>query len=271
MDIQKLRKKLFSIIFESDTRDGRLFDQAVLILILISILTVIAETTSLYDAKYHHVFIVIEWFISILFTIEYLLRIWVSSKPRKYIFSFYGIIDLLAILPLYISLIFFQAKSMTVIRALRLLRVFRILKLGHFTRQSMVIARSIRQSMPKITVFFYFVVILVVVFGSIMYLVEGGVNEGFSSIPQSIYWAVVTLTTVGYGDVSPITPLGKFLSSLLMIAGYAIIAVPTGIITAEMGRTKAHDKNISICCRTCLSEDHDSDAVFCKKCGEKLN
>lgn len=270
MDLQKFRKKLFKIIFESDTKPGRIFDEIILVLILISVSTVIFETIDVYDQKYHKIFILIEWIITIIFTIEYFARIWVSEKPRKYIFSFYGMIDLLSILPLYLSLIFVQAKSMTVIRALRLLRVFRIMKLGHFTRQSAIIARSIRQSMPKITVFFYFVVILVIVFGSIMYLVEGGVNEGFSSIPQSIYWAVVTLTTVGYGDVSPITPFGKFLASMLMIAGYAIIAVPTGIITVELTKNKTQEKNISICCKNCLSEDHDTDAEFCKKCGDKL-
>lgn len=270
MDLQELRKKLFKIVFESDTKKGRFFDQIILVLILISVLTVILETIEVYDKKYHAIFILIEWIITIIFTLEYITRIWVSEKPKKYIFSFYGMIDLLSILPLYLSLIFVQAKSMTVIRALRLLRVFRIMKLGHFTRQSQIIARSVRQSMPKITVFFYFVVILVVVFGAVMYLVEGGVNEGFSSIPQSIYWAVVTLTTVGYGDISPITPFGKFLASLLMIAGYAIIAVPTGIITVELSKNRSIGKNISICCKNCLSEDHDTDAEFCKKCGTQL-
>jgi len=264
------RKKLYTIIFEAETRAGKTFDVVLMILILVSVLAVILETIKPIDQRYHAYFLYTEWIITLLFSVEYILRIWVVKKPWRYISSFYGLVDLLSILPLYLSLVFAGSQSFAIIRALRLMRVFRVFKLGHHLNQGRIILFSVRKSLPKIAVFLYFVILMVIVFGSIMYLIEGGTNERFDSIPRSIYWAIVTLTTVGYGDISPQTPLGQFLASIVMILGYAVIAVPTGIISAEIIRGKDVEKLTTQVCPNCLKEGHDIDANYCKFCGHEI-
>ncbi|MPQ45532.1 ion transporter [Marinifilum sp. N1E240] len=261
--------KLYEIIFEADTKTGKVFDVSLLIVILLSILFVMLESVPSIENQYHDQLKIAEWIVTIIFSIEYMLRIWIVKNPKSYIFSFYGVIDLLSVLPSYLALIFAGTQGLMVIRALRLLRVFRILKLNRYLKESAIIIRALRESRIKISVFLFAVLMLVIIIGTIMYLVEGAEN-GFTSIPRGIYWAVVTLTTVGYGDISPATSLGQFLASMVMIIGYAIIAVPTGIVTAEL--TKHTTKEISTqVCPECLSEGHDHDATFCSSCGSKLN
>ena len=270
---RNLKEKLHEIIFEADTFEGKLFDVVLLILITVSIIVVMFETIESIDSIYHKWFVLAEWILTILFTIEYLFRIFSVYRPSKYIFSFFGIVDLLAILPTYLSLIFIGTQYFLVIRALRLLRMFRIFKLGNHVSQGKIILRSIKSSIPKITVFLYFVILVVIIFGSIMYLIEGSTNENFDNIPRSVYWAIVTLTTVGYGDIAPETPLGQFLASIVMILGYAVIAVPTGIVSAEIVSQSKTKNNIIVTqsCRYCGQEGHDSDAEYCKYCGQMLN
>jgi len=268
---RKLKRVLHSILFEADTPIGKLFDVLLIVLILLSVLTVMLETIGPLNDLYHVYFVYIEWIITIMFTIEYLLRIYSVLRPRNYIFSFYGIVDFLAILPLYLSLVFVGTQSFAIIRALRLLRIFRVFKLGHYLSQGEIITQSIKRSIPKIAVFLYFVIMLVVVFGSVMYLIEGGDNPQFDSIPRGIYWAIVTLTTVGYGDIAPMNPLGQFLASIVMIMGYAVIAVPTGIISAEIIKAREDQDITTQACPYCMKEGHDVDATFCKHCGEALN
>ncbi|HEY6141926.1 MAG TPA: ion transporter [Flavobacterium sp.] len=262
-----LRQRIHIIIYGSDTRAGRLFDLILLGLILLSVFLVMLETVKGFDLKYHHELIVLEWIITIFFTIEYLLRIITTNTPRRYIFSFFGIIDLIAILPMYLSFFFFGSKVFSIIRALRLLRLFKILNHPKFIGQSAQLSKALTASRQKITIFLYFVLISAVLIGSLMYLIEGEEN-GFTSIPTSIYWTIVTLTTVGYGDISPATPLGQFVASIVMILGYGIIAVPTGIVTAEFAKTNANksepEKNK---CGNCGAENHYKNAQFCYHCG----
>ncbi|MEE9439051.1 MAG: ion transporter [Saprospiraceae bacterium] len=270
----KGRERLHEIIFEADTASGKLFDVILLITILASVIVVMLESISSYQIKYGELFTIIEWVFTIFFTIEYLLRMYAVYKPMKYATSFFGIIDLLSILPTYLSFFFVGSSSLMIIRGLRLLRVFRIFKLANFLKEGQVIMQALKDSMAKISVFVSFILVFVSIVGSIMYLVEGAQNQAFDSIPRSIYWAIVTVTTVGYGDISPVTPFGQLLASLVMLAGYAIIAVPTGIVTAEViGRNnKKQFDNISTqSCKSCTYEGHDVDAVHCKKCGEELN
>lgn len=229
----KWKRLVFNIIFKSDTKLGLLFDLILLVLILLSTFIVMMESVSVFDAKLHSLFVVLEIIITIFFTIEYALRIITIRNKKSYIFSFFGIIDFLAILPFYLSLFIPVTKYFLILRMLRMLRVFRIFNLMDFMNDGYLIVRALKHSSRKIYIFLLFLVIFCVIVGSLMFMVEGH-REGFESIPQSIYWAVVTVTTVGYGDVSPVTPLGKFLSILLMLSGYSIIAVPTGIVTAEM-------------------------------------
>lgn len=262
-----LKEKLYEIIFEADTRAGKRFDVALIILILLSIFLVMLDSMPTISEKYHSQLRIAEWVVTILFTLEYFVRIYIVKKPRNYIFSFYGIIDLLSILPTYIGLVISGGQSLIVIRAIRLLRVFRILKLGRYTRAGRFLVMAMYRSREKIFIFMFFVLTIVVIFGTIMYLVEGEAS-GFTSIPTSIYWAIVTLTTVGYGDISPATGLGQFLASIIMILGYAIIAVPTGIVTSEMMHTKI-TSNTQVCSK-CMHDRHDDDALFCKKCGNTL-
>lgn len=263
---KRWKRKVFRIIFKSDTRLGKLFDLTLLTLILLSTFIVMMESVKIYDAKLHRLFVILEIIITAFFTVEYVLRIITIRNRRAYIFSFFGIIDFLAILPFYLSLFFPITKYFLIIRMLRMLRIFRILNLLDFMHDGTFIVRALKNSSRKIYIFLLFLVIFSVIVGSMMFMVEGH-RPGFESIPQSIYWAVVTVTTVGYGDVSPATPLGKFLSVLLMLAGYSIIAVPTGIVTAEMRNKR---QNLEKVCNRCGNEDIDDDARYCKICGEKV-
>ncbi|HDR68682.1 MAG TPA: ion transporter [Bacteroidaceae bacterium] len=268
--MNNLRKKIYILIFGTSTKPGRLFDIILLWLIVLSVTTVVLESVKSIREINPGFFIGVEWMFTIVFTIEYLLRIFSHPKPSRYIFSFYGIVDLLAILPGYLGLFFHQSTFMLTFRALRLLRMFRVFKLGRYLKEANILVVALKASIYKITVFFGTVLTLVLVLGSLIYLIEGEEN-GFTSIPQSIYWAIVTITTVGYGDLSPVTPLGKILASLTMLTGYSIIAVPTGIITLEIGKAvKEEKKETGKKCRICGNTNHDEDAKFCKYCGDKL-
>jgi voltage-gated potassium channel len=263
------RSKLHDTIYESNTAAGKAFDVALLLLIVISIIVVMLDSMKIYNRQYAHLFDVLEWTFTILFTIEYILRLISIKKPWLYIFSFLGIIDLLAIIPSYLSIFFAGAQTLLVFRALRFLRVFRIFKLTHFLSEIQFLKVAIAGSLKKISIFMLVVLSLVIILGSIMYLVENGKN-GFNSIPDSIYWAIVTITTVGYGDISPVTSLGKFIASVIMLIGYGIIAVPTGIITTEMALAVRSRREGKEACPGCGKEGHDRDAIFCKYCGTLL-
>lgn len=267
--MKQFKENLYEIIFEADTRAGKIFDITLLIVILLSVVLVMLESVPRINQSHGQQLLILEWIITLIFTIEYFVRIIIVRKPWKYIFSFYGIIDFLAILPTYLSLVLIGSQSLVVIRVLRLLRIFRILKLTRYTHAGRTLARAIWASREKISVFIFFVIIMVVIIGTIMYLIEGE-NGGFTSIPISIYWSIVTLTTVGYGDISPVTALGQFLASFVMIMGYAIIAVPTGIVTAELVNPTPVKSEKQIC-PDCHHDKHDNDAEYCKKCGTKLN
>lgn len=266
--MKNFKERLYEIIFEADTREGKIFDLVLLVIIVVSIVLVMLESVPFIRQNHQQVLKISEWTITLVFTIEYFLRVFIVKKPFRYIFSFYGIIDFLAVIPTYLGLFIVGSHSLVVIRMLRLLRIFRILKLTRYTQAGQNLGKAMWASREKISVFIFFVIILVVIIGTVMYLVEGEVH-GFTSIPRSIYWAVVTLTTVGYGDISPQTSFGQFLASIVMIMGYAIIAVPTGIVTAEMIKPSS-GSNTQVCPR-CLHDKHDNDAVYCKKCGAKMN
>ena len=264
---QRLRYRLHEIIFEADTPAGKLFDIVLILSIIASVVVVMLDSVAAFDARYGRLFFFLEWIFTLLFTIEYLLRLSCIGRPAKYAKSFYGIVDLLSILPSYVSLFLPSGKYLLVIRILRLLRVFRILKLVQYVGESNYLQRALWASRRKITVFLLSVFLLMVIFGSVMYIVEGAEN-GFTSIPRSIYWAIVTMTTVGYGDISPQTGLGQAIASFVMILGYGIIAIPTGIVTAEL----AYQQNVSTqACPECSAEGHDVDATHCKFCGAELN
>lgn len=268
-----LRDRVHEIIFEADTKVGRWFDVTLMVLIVLSVITVMLESVEEYDIKYHTLFVTLEWIFTIIFTIEYIFRLWVTRKPWNYALSFYGIIDLVAILPTYLSIFVGSGQALVVVRILRLMRVFRVFKLGKFLIEGDQLQKAIGKSRNKILVFLLAVILLVVIIGSVMYLIEGQgqQNNGFTSIPRSIYWAIVTLTTVGYGDITPQTNIGQFLSAVVMITGYAILAVPTGIVTTELIKgTRANFTNTQVC-RFCCKEGHADDAVYCKFCGGKLN
>ena len=258
------------LIFEAYTPGGKAFDIGLLIAILASIGVVMLESVDSMAAKYITIFYIIEWVLTGFFTIEYILRIIISPNKRKYIFSFFGIIDFLSILPAYLSLVFTGMHSLIILRSFRRLRVFRIFKLARFIGEASHLSQALKASRHKITVFIVTVGIIVVIMGTVMYLVEGSEN-GFNSIPKSIYWAIVTLTTVGYGDIAPGTVLGQVLASILMIMGYGIIAVPTGIVTAEMTNIQNKEKQTGkITCPGCNKVLNDSEAKFCKFCGSEL-
>jgi voltage-gated potassium channel len=266
------RDKVHEIIFEADTPTGKFFDIALLVLIVMSVITVMLESSDGWPPVVERMFVYLEWIFTITFTIEYLLRLYVTIHPMKYALSFYGIVDLLAIAPTYLSLLISGSQYLVVIRILRLLRVFRIFKLGKYLSEGAQLKRALIASRNKITVFLFVVTILVVLIGSLMYLVEGGRNDGFSSIPRAVYWAIVTLTTVGYGDITPSSNVGQFLSAVVMILGYAIIAVPTGIVTNEIISDRMNVQNNNTqACRFCTREGHDDDATYCKYCGGRLN
>lgn len=267
------REHIHEIIFEADTPSGKAFDVALLIAILGSIAVVMLESIQSLAVEYNRLFQILEWGFTIFFTIEYILRLYCVYKPMKYATSFFGIIDLLAILPAYINFFIPGSHYLLSIRSLRLLRIFRIFKLGKFMKEGAIITNALKQSLPKLTVFVVFVLLMVIVVGSVMYVIEGDIEDSkFTSIPESIYWAIVTITTVGYGDISPTTPLGQFLASILMILGYAVIAVPTGIVSSELMANKSEESFESTqACRYCSKEGHDEDAEYCKYCGEILN
>jgi voltage-gated potassium channel len=265
--LKDLRERLGHIIFETNTPAAKLFDVVLLWTIFISVVLVMLESVPSFRRDYGMALRTLEWAFTIIFTLEYLARIFAASNRRKYIRSFYGIVDLLAILPSYLSLILTGAQYLLIVRSLRLLRVFRVLKLVRFLGEASTLARALRASREKITVFLVTVATLVVIIGSVMFLVEGE-EHGFSNIPISVYWAIVTLTTVGYGDIAPKTPLGQFFSAIVMILGYGIIAVPTGIVSVELAR--AERDIVRLKCTNCQYAQHDVDAKFCKRCGEAL-
>ena len=266
----KWKQKLHSIIYEADTKEGKLFDVILIAAILLSIFLVILESVEEYDRKYHDFLNISEWVITILFTIEYFLRIVSIKKPKVYIFSFYGVIDFLATIPKYVSLIFVGTHALVALRALRLLRVFRILKLTRYLGASKKLMIALKAGKAKMLVFLFSVLVLTIILGTIMYLIEGPKN-GFTSIPRGIYWAIVTLTTVGYGDISPQTALGQFIASAVMILGYAIIAVPTGIFSAELSKADNTLNTNTQHCQNCGLTKHLDSAKFCQECGETLH
>lgn len=259
-----MRKKLYRIIFEHDTRAGRQFDVVLLWLILFSVSVVIIESIPIVQAALFPVFYSIEWFLTILFTIEYLLRIWSSPKPLKYIFSFWGIIDLLSVIPTYLEIFVTGTHYLLIIRIFRLLRVFRIFKLVRFNKEAQMLYSALHAGSYKISIFLLAVFSIVTILGTLMYVIEGS-ESGFTSIPQSIYWAIVTVTTVGFGDIVPQTVLGKFISSVSMMIGYAIIAVPTGIITVELSKSNVKKKP----CTNCGADNPDK-ARYCNQCGYEI-
>ena len=264
------RTRLERIIFEADTPLGKLFDVVLLWAILISVLLVMMESVPSFRAQYGEVFRDLEWLFTGIFTIEYFLRLYASQKPLRYARSFYGIVDLLAVVPSYLSLFLVGSQYLLVIRGLRLLRVFRVLKLARYLDETNVLLAALHASRVKITVFIYTVLAMITIFGTLMHLIEGADN-GFTSIPVSIYWAIVTLTTVGFGDIVPQTPFGKFIASAVMIVGFGIIAVPTGIVTVELERASRAQRRGTRRCPACGREGHDPDAQHCKYCGATLN
>lgn len=268
MERNSLKYKWYKIIFEHDTKAGRLFDEILLIIIVLSVMVVMIDSIKPINDKIGNILLAFEWLFTVLFTIEYIIRVLLVEKKSKYIFSFYGIIDFLSIIPTYLSLIYAGTQFLIIIRVVRLLRVFRILKLVRFTMASVYLIHALKHAREKIIVFLGTVLLIVTIMGALMYIVEGP-ESGFDSIPRSIYWAIVTITTVGYGDISPTTVTGQFIASILMITGYAIIAVPTGIITAEMSREKSKNQGTKVCLK-CNNPDNEPDAVFCKKCGSSI-
>ncbi len=276
------KDKLHEIIYEADTPQGKIFDITLLIFIIVSIALVMLESINAIDQKYHDLLYFGEWVVTILFTIEYIARIISVRQPFKYIFSFYGIIDFLSTIPMYLSF-FAGAHALITLRALRLLRVFRILKVARYLGASNQLKDSIIASRVKIAVFLFAVIISSVIFGTIMYLVEGEEN-GFTNIPKSVYWCIVTLTTVGFGDIAPQTPLGQFITSIIMILGYGIIAVPTGIVSAEYAKSsnkkeqdiaeEKHQREIHLntqVCNNCHEKNHRDHAKYCHNCGQNLH
>ncbi len=267
------KRKLHETLYEADTPSGEIFNIALFIVIIASIVFVMLESIGTVDAEYHDFLNTAEWVITILFSLEYIARVITVKKPFKYIFSFLGIIDLLSTIPKYLSFFLIGgAHSLVALRALRLLRIFRILKLARYIGESTNLTRALKASRAKLSVFILFVFILCIILGTIMYLIEGGQDSGFTSIPRSIYWAIVTLTTVGYGDIAPVSALGQLISSFIMLMGYAIIAVPTGIVSSEIINTNRHNVPTNTkACPYCMANSHKDSAEFCYNCGNKLN
>jgi voltage-gated potassium channel len=266
--VNPLRRRVHDIIFQHDSPAERGFNLVLIVAIILSVIVVMLDSVAGVRARYGRELVVAEWVFTVLFTVEYALRLWSSERPLKYARSFYGIVDLLAIAPAYLVVLFPQARFLAAVRVLRVVRVFRILKLGHYVQEASVLTQALRASRHKITVFIATVMTVVVAVGSLMYLVEGPEN-GFTSIPESVYWAIVTMTTVGYGDIAPVTAAGKVLASALMILGYGVIAVPTGIVTLELDRA-ARGGGPPRTCPGCGSGRQDADASYCKYCGTQL-
>ena len=274
------RIKLHEIIYEADSKQGARFDVVLFSLIVASVVAVMLESVESISSKYGGVLYALEWVFTVFFTLEYIGRIITVKKPLKYIFSFFGIIDLLSIIPTYLGLFIPSSNAnFRILRILRLMRIFRVLKLVGFVKEARFLKNSLIASRSKILVFMFAVLLVIVVMGTLMYIIESGNSQGFDSIPRSIYWAIVTLTTVGYGDISPTTPLGQFVASVIMLLGYAIIAVPTGIVSSEMSKQTKKSKvkanrpyitNTQVC-SNCNHSSHEDDAFFCKKCGESLH
>jgi len=263
------RHRLHTIIFEADTPAGKTFDIFLIVCILISVLVVMLDSIRSFRLQHLALVMAVDWFFTILFTIEYMLRLYSVGRPLTYARSFYGIVDLLAILPSYLSLFFPPTRYLQIVRILRVLRIFRVFKLVQYLREARLLVMALKASQRKITVFLFSVLTLVTIFGCLIFLIEGEAN-GFTSIPVSMYWAIVTLTTVGYGDLSPQTGIGQAFASIIMILGYAIIAVPTGIVSVEL--SKIDTKTLSTqACPECGAEDHDQNALYCKFCGAQLN
>ncbi|HEX2164269.1 MAG TPA: ion transporter [Thermoanaerobaculia bacterium] len=264
------RERLYVVVFEHGTPAGRAFDLALLFLIVASVVAVVLESVPSFRARWGAELLAVEWGFTALFTAEYVLRLLVVRRPAAYARSFFGVIDLLAVLPTYLRLLLPGSQVLLTLRAIRLLRVFRVLKLGHFLGEERVLVQALRASVRKIVIFLGAVLVIVLVTGALMYVVEGP-GTGFTSIPASVYWAIVTITTVGYGDIAPQTPLGRLLAALVMMLGYGIIAVPTGIVTVEMGRaSRPAPATAARRCAVCGLAGHDEDAAFCKRCGEEL-
>lgn len=266
--MNKVKSKIHEIIFEADTPMGKLFDILLLIMILLSVTVVMLESVETYRLKWAWLFDILEWFFTILFSFEYILRIYSVKNPLKYIFSFYGIIDLLSLIPSFIGLGLGanNISSIKNIRTIRLIRIFRILKLIRYVKEAASLKKAFIASKQRIIIFLFIVVSIAILMGTIIYMLEDP-KDGFTSIPRSIYWAIVTLTTVGYGDIAPQTPLGQFFASIIMILGYSIIAVPTGLISVELSKISLNTQS----CRSCSLDEHEDDAIFCKLCGEELN
>ncbi|MDE1194046.1 ion transporter [Pseudomonas sp. Bc-h] len=262
------REQLRIIVFQTDTKAGRRFDKALLLIILCSLLIVIIDSIEAVHRDYADVLAYIEWGFTFVFAVEYMLRLYCSPKPLKYAFSFYGLIDLLAIVPGILAIYYSDAQYLLIVRVVRMLRIFRVLKLSPYLKQANYLLAALRGSKQKIIVFLVTVSTLVTVFGTLMYVIEGP-EHGFTSIPKGIYWAIVTLTTVGFGDIVPKTPVGQILSSLVMITGYSIIAVPTGIFTAELANAMRGDQ-LQHDCPVCAKNNHEHGAAFCSRCGNAL-
>lgn len=265
------KKKIFEVIFEADTPAGKWFDIILIVNILISVLVVMLDSVASIHSEIGHILYAAEWFFTIIFTIEYIFRFYCVKKSFKYATSFFGIVDLLSIAPTYISFFIPGTQYLLVVRVLRVLRVFRILKLGSCVKEAGILRRGLIASRRKIMIFLFTVLALIIIMGSLMYLVEGP-ESGFNSIPKSVYWAIVTLTTVGYGDISPQTPFGQFIASIVMIMGYSIIAVPSGIVAVEIAEDAKRQKGMTrVACRECSAEGHDTESKFCKFCGTELD
>ncbi|QNN22554.1 ion transporter [Planctomycetales bacterium ZRK34] len=262
------RLKLHTVIFEADTPAGKAFDVGLLIAIVLSVICVMLDSVEDYAANYHRPLIIAEWIFTIAFTIEYVLRLICVARPGRYALSFFGLVDLGSILPTYLSLMIPGAEGLLVIRSLRLLRVFRVLKLARFLSEASALRRALIAARPKVVVFLVTILILVCILGAAMHLIEGEAS-GFTSIPRSVYWAIVTVTTVGYGDIAPQTPLGQFLAAVAIIIGYSLIIVPTGILSAELSASGRREVSTQVC-TACAREGHDADAAYCKYCGTKL-
>ena len=267
--MSRLKQNIKTVIFGTDTKAGKLFDELLIVTILLSVSIVLLESVSEYQQQYGQIFNYAEWFFTILFTLEYFLRMYCIRRSLSYVFSFYGIVDLLSVLPTYLSVLLPGTQALSVIRILRVLRIFRVLKLVQYMSEVNHLTKALAASKRKIFVFLFSVMNVVVILGSIMYLIEGEA-AGYTSIPKSIYWAIVTLTTVGYGDIAPLTPIGQAVSAVIMLIGYSIIAVPTGIVTAEIAlSTLTHEKNVS--CDVCEKDDLVYDSSFCRHCGAKID
>lgn len=262
------RQRLYVIIFEADTPAGKSFDVGLILAIVASVIVVMLESVASIREQYGEALYVAEWGFTILFTLEYLARLSCTRRPWRYARSFFGVVDLLAILPTYLMALFPAAHYLMVIRVLRLLRAFRVLKLAAYVRESDLLMRSLSASRRKITVFLFAIFAMTLILGSLMYLIEGE-EHGFDSIPRGVYWAIVTLTTVGYGDISPETPFGQFIAALVMVMGYGVIAVPTGIVSAEMA-VAATARRRALACHACGTADHPTGARFCHGCGQEL-